>query len=304
MEETAELLDSCFNFQDFKNSEKNTYMKKVVLSNCQLNNNHLIQISKSLEENSSLTFLDLKGNHFRGSLGLEQLSKALQSNKHINHVDISHNHFYETGKWISSVVRCNSTLVFLSLKSTWIDDKEAIYLAKGFCDNHNHSIKTLDLSNNLIGSKGIEHLSNALENVSTLTELQLHGNYITDECISHLGKLIDVHKKLRILDLSSNEIGNIGFQLLAESVEKNHTLTNLNLAMNDADDESMYHFLRIIKYNTNLLVLQLSLFDDIDDKTTLYLKQNIEMNKFSEKKISHYYKFIEHGPMEDISFNI
>ena len=79
-----------------------------------------------------------------------------------------------------------------------------MYLITRLLRDPNCNIKKLDLSINYISQRGIKILADALENNTSLLELNLSDNkLIGSQGINYLGKMLKVNKTLQTLVLSS-----------------------------------------------------------------------------------------------------
>jgi hypothetical protein len=85
---------------------------------------------------------------------------------------------------------------------------------------------------------GAKHLSQMIENNSSMTELHLARNAITTSGMMALSTALERNSTLQLLDLYDNQLGNtrrhdIAVATLMKCMEKNGTLTELNLGNND-----------------------------------------------------------------------
>jgi uncharacterized protein YjbI with pentapeptide repeats len=94
---------------------------------------------------------------------------------------------------------------------------------------YNHSVVTLDLSNNNIGATGAEALAAVLEK-SSLTSLDLNNNQIGDKGAEYLADVLE-KSSLTSLNLRYNKIDYEGAEALAAVLEKS-ILTSLDLGFN------------------------------------------------------------------------
>eukprot|EP00906_Rhabdomonas_costata_P006735 RCo009774 len=75
-------------------------------------------------------------------------------------------------------------------------------------------IEELDLSNNLIGSKGTLALLGVLSACRRLARLSLRGNSLDYKAVTELAQVLKLHPSLTKLDLSNNRVGTAGKALL------------------------------------------------------------------------------------------
>ncbi|CAF3580343.1 unnamed protein product [Adineta steineri] len=115
----------------------------------------------------------------------------------------------------------------------------------------NKTLTQLCLSNNKIGDKGAQYLSEALKKDTTLTTLDLSYNQIGNKGVQHLGEALKKNTTLTILQLQNNQIGAQGSQYLVEALQTNTTLTELYLSRNEIGPQWQQH-LQELTENRNL----------------------------------------------------
>lgn len=103
-----------------------------------------------------------------------------------------------------------------------------------FCSalEQNGSLEILDLTENGLGSKGVEKLSSALQVHKALRELHLAGNHIGCTGATHVSAMLKTNKGISTLDLAENSIGNQGLLALLEGMKLNRALLTVNLRRN------------------------------------------------------------------------
>lgn len=96
---------------------------------------------------------------------------------------------------------------------------------------NNFTVRSLDLSYNSIGDKGIFYLCMALEQNSTLANLNLDATGITDTGAADIAALLRSEKNfsLEFLGLSQNSISYHGMALISEALENHTTLKTLTV---------------------------------------------------------------------------
>ncbi|KAI3907668.1 hypothetical protein MKW98_016312 [Papaver atlanticum] len=86
------------------------------------------------------------------------------------------------------------------------------------------SLKTLDLSNNPLGEKGVRAFSALLKSQSNLEELYLMNDDITKEAAKAVTELIPSTEKLKVLHFYFNRTGDEGAVFIAKIVEASPSL--------------------------------------------------------------------------------
>ncbi|CAF0836502.1 unnamed protein product [Adineta ricciae] len=222
----------------------NKRYKRVRLANNHITAQGALTLGKSLQNNNTLQFLDLRNNSI-GDLGMQIL--------------------------LPQIIRSN--LKILKLESNGITSEGAQYLAE--LVRCNRTLTELYLSQNRLGDVGVELLTNALNEdkrahadhdnkdvapkPSTLQHLYLGDNDITDIGIGYLANMLKSNRTLTWLWLSNNQITNPGLQILSSVlINDNFTLQWLFLNSNKGiDDGSLDTFASLFKYNLSLKTIYL-----------------------------------------------
>ncbi|CAF1461184.1 unnamed protein product [Rotaria magnacalcarata] len=136
----------------------------------------------------------------------------------------------------------------------------------------------LDYFNYSMGDKGIEYLSEGLQNNTTLTTLSISYKDMTNKGMQHLANALKSNTTLTTLHLTSMPIDEAGAQYLADALQKNTTLTTLELGWNKIGPKEAYHFAPGLANNTTLttLILQCS---SLKDGGMEYLADALEKNE-------------------------
>ena len=122
---------------------------------------------------------------------------------------------------------------------------------QGFCE-----LKALNLGDNNITDKAVEHLSTALTHTKcNLNSLVLGDNNITDEAVKYLcTALTHTNCKLKSLHLGGNNITDVGLQHLSTALtHTNCQLNHLNLAGNDNITQKGKNLVKSMKKNCKVL---------------------------------------------------
>lgn len=215
----------------------------------------MLEISKGLEKNKSITAMTLRDNKF-GYEGIEQLLCNTNNDsivtldiyrcseevdislifgkeitlKSLTSLDVSGNRisafrgFPVMAKYIET-----SNLTRLILDYNPIRNNGCLHLANVLCKNT--TLVVLSLSRSLIGDLGAEYLAYGLENNSTLTYLDIQRNSISNAGLIALSKALNKNQTLYYLDLKRNHIGDNG--VIEFSKVKNTTLTSIDLSHNN-----------------------------------------------------------------------
>jgi len=125
-----------------------------------------------------------------------------------------------------------------------------------------HTLRTLDLTDNLISPRGASKLSSAIAQNSTLLSLSLVGNPLGDEGIHSLSLALVKNRTLQNLELLDTQIGPIGAVHLANAMgNADFALQKLDVSCNpnigDAGAEKIVRAL-VSSKNTSLRELNLA----------------------------------------------
>lgn len=101
-----------------------------------------------------------------------------------------------------------------------MSDKSLIMLCEAF--SYNHTIKYLNLANNLIKNAAMTPLADYLsDDKCKLEELSLSGNKIDGNGIAKFSKFVANNKSLIMLDISKNPYNDTNFDIFAKEIAKN-----------------------------------------------------------------------------------
>jgi len=254
-------------------------------------------IAKFLEDNSTLTSLDMRKNSLIGTSGAKDLSSSLMKTKL---------RFF--GKIpLSQFIQNEPKDEELDLSNSDIGDTEAIVIAA--CIKKNTTITSLDLRENFAIQKiGADALSKALMDTSTIqtfgeiplrnliaTELDLSHKNIGDTEAIVISECIKGNTTLLDLNLNGNKITVVGANALSLGLLENKVIKKVNLngeiPLKDLRDgateldlsskgyklEDAIIISTFLKTNTKLLDLKLH-GNEIDEKGAEKLSFGLELN--------------------------
>ena len=244
---------------------------------------NLETLTKSLEENTSLTKLNFSKNHICEQ-GLTYFASIIAKNATITNLDLSlnNNGFISSEKSgldaIGLSLKDNKTLVTLNLSYNSLRKLGAKKIVKGL--KGNSSIKELNLSTNIIGDKGAKYIKDLLSKNKTLTNLDISGNAFTDTGISKIAEGLAKNEALAILDLSLNHITDQGIETIIKSLGSNRTLTKLDLSYNEIGNKGAELILSFIKDHPTISV-EIAHNENISE----YFRNAIALKNNSNKKL-------------------
>ena len=145
----------------------------------------------------------------------------------------------------------------------------------------NLSLRRLSLKGNQVNGKGVEYLSNALSINNTLEMLDLEANNIFDSSSMHsLAKIIRSNQRLKELYLGYNRIDNQGMDILANAFHDKSTIEIFSVNGNKLDDQCLPN----IDHMFNTTNLKLQKFDLCGNMFSLQGKTKLLQIGYSKRK--------------------
>ncbi|XP_011304767.1 leucine-rich repeat-containing protein 45-like [Fopius arisanus] len=121
------------------------------------------------------------------------------------------------------------------------------------------TIRSVDLSDCMLISKGLSRIFEALTEGSALTALNLKGNNIAGAVVSQLGEIFHRNHTLRILNLEWNSLGTDTecFSKFCEGLSCNNSLEELDLRYNQISPLCTEALTKVLTRNKSLKILNL-----------------------------------------------
>jgi|UniRef100_A0A7S4CT89 hypothetical protein len=191
-----------------------------------------IIVANCLLKNSFVEKLVLTQTHL-GDAGITEFAQMLKVNATIRNIHIGVNDITDIGGvMFASAFLVNRTVQHVSAPGNSFGDDTAA--AWAFVLKSNFEIKSLDLSWNAIGYRGIEALSQTFQINNGFT-VELGQNRIGDDGCKFWCDALKKNgtKEMHsVLNLWQNDIGSAGGDAIAELVDKNDRIDLLNLSWN------------------------------------------------------------------------
>lgn len=243
---------------------KSTNFAFVNLSKNTLGDDGAFRLLKEICDSNSIVHLDLSNNDITPE-GFIKISKILSYHPSLTSIDLSsyeglHRNRMSTNgaAALSKAVKNNKILQFLNISGTSLG--EGIELLAAGLEN-NHSLVSMDLSNNSIQGRHIEKLSKVLVSTS-LKDLNLASNKIADEGCEYLANMMigayDAGCPLVKFNLSSNQITHKGAGKLFHALRLNGFIKTFNISGNLFNQGLSLYFPMFLSDNTVLSMLNLS----------------------------------------------
>jgi Ran GTPase-activating protein (RanGAP) involved in mRNA processing and transport len=214
------------------------------------------QLKNILCNNKVLQHLNIRGTGL-GSAGLAEIAAGLYRNTTLKHLNLSNNILGDltSAKTLKDLLRRNKSLTTLHIKNIFFGRTVGAVecIAQGLSGSK--SLQTIDLSNCMLGDRGISALANGLVSRNkTLKSLLLCNNQITS---TGLGVLLDLAaEKLSIVSLllGQNPLGRAGAVLLANALGRNTVPHLKKLFIEDCrvDDEGLQEIASALERNKTL----------------------------------------------------
>jgi Ran GTPase-activating protein (RanGAP) involved in mRNA processing and transport len=260
---------------------RNNQVGELNLSYAKPNEEEVKKLAEALQENKSLTFLNLWSNHI-GDEGVKALAEALQENKSLTSLNLGGDAYgindigVEGAKALAQALQENKSLTSLNLALNNIGAAGAKALAEAL--KVNKSLTSLELGVNKIGAKGAKAIAQALLKNSSLKTLNLRINNICAKGAKALAHALQENKSLTFLNLENNNIGAAGAKAIAQALQENKSLTSLNLEENDIGATGAKALADALQKNKSLTSLDLR-YNKIGDEGTKAIAQALEKNE-------------------------
>jgi hypothetical protein len=153
-------------------------------------------------------------------------------------------------KALSAMLKINTTLQVLDLRTTFIDNQIAAR-ALGQAIAENKSLVELKLSGNCAIDFS-QQLAYALQFNTRLRKLLLSSTHVGDDGAVVLANALEANRTLQILDLTGCKVGHVGASALSQVVTENEVLEELHLADNPVEETGAQALLNALKNNKRL----------------------------------------------------
>ncbi|KAF8792956.1 Protein phosphatase 1 regulatory subunit 37 like protein [Argiope bruennichi] len=173
------------------------------------NEQSLLILGRAFRTGSFLVTLHLENCNIFGR-PLVILVAALKLNNTLLELYLGENKICSAdGLQLGNLLRSNSTLELLDLRTNNLQDLGICHLIDGLCQqaaNCGECLKTLNLSNNNLTRNGMAHINRALLVSESLTNLDLSNNNICDEGIQQMKQGLLTNQSLQQLNLVNTKI--------------------------------------------------------------------------------------------------
>ncbi|XP_040860990.1 NLR family CARD domain-containing protein 3 isoform X1 [Glycine max] len=195
------------------------------------------KLNEFARELRSFPSIDMSGRNF-GDEGLFFLAESLAFNQIAEEVSFAANGITAAGlRAFDGVLQSNITLKTLDLSGNLVGDEGA----KCLCDIlvNNSSIEKLQLNSADLGDVGAKAIAEMLKKNSSLRVLELNNNMIEYSGFSSLAGALLENNSIRNIHLNGNYGGALGANALAKALESNKSIRELHLHGNSIGDEGI-----------------------------------------------------------------
>jgi len=248
-------------------SSQSTDLIHLDLTDTQLGSKGGLVIAQLLRNNNTLQRLNLSRNSI-GTKGMKAIASELTTNSTLQSLDLSYNNIRSRGVTLLAQALDEPTSVCdlrsLNLTGNSVGHKGLQTLSPMLTANR--TIESLYVGINNIGPEGGAHLAFAMKRNYTIKILHINDNNIGPDAASLLfDQLRDDNRTLEILNLAGNNIGTLGAIELTAVFAQNSVLTDINLSGNQIRSDAAVALANALSYNVSLKNLNLS-NNRIDDR--------------------------------------
>lgn len=159
-------------------------------------------------------------------------------------------------KVLSSAIKSMNRLEKINLRGNGIKDSGTFSILNSLNRSH---IRVLDVSNNSLGTRAIETLSEIINDESAvIEEINLENSKISQSGLSKLCRSLMHNKTVKVLNLANNHIGVGSGTHLGDMLDYNSYLESLDLQWNFIRASEAILFFQSLKNNNSVKVLDLS----------------------------------------------
>jgi Ran GTPase-activating protein (RanGAP) involved in mRNA processing and transport len=241
--------------------QRNTTVTDLTIAGYSLGLDHASQLKSILCNNTVLECLNVSGTGLR-SAGLAEIAAGLYRNTTLKHLHLSDNDLGDltSAKTLKDLLRRNKSLTSLTIEDIPFGSTMGAVecIAQGI--RGSRWLQTIDLSNCMLGDRGISALANGLGSCNkTLQTLFLCSNQITSTGLEVLLDLMVEKLLITNLLLDENPLGRAEAILLASALGRNTVphLKQLCIEECGVDDEGLKEIASALERNNTLELIAL-----------------------------------------------
>lgn len=272
-----------------------TTLKELTLSNANIDDELLIILLEGLQQNGSITSLELDSNQFTD---LDRLFQVVLSKPHLKTLSIAgiESGFSPGGSAaICNLLKANQ-LEALDIRwcAIYDDDPRSIIEAL----KYDHTLKVLNMDSDNIGDASGVLLAEWLNKSTCIQHLNIQDNGFGADTCKAFGCALKHHPSLEVLDMSDWSMSSEVWGWLCDGLKNNTRLRRLELNGTSLDETAFKHLKEILATNesiTHLSVLP-SCHDDNQIESffaTILANETLESVKISTERLEGYDKVEE-----------
>jgi hypothetical protein len=182
-------------------------------------------------------------------------SSYLLGNKSIKKLYLGTNNIRSKGiSFISEALKINTTLEYLGLNYSEIEDEGIGVFAENLILNNFSSLKFLHLGHNIITNKHMEKFFSALEKCKLIEEISLEFNLLKDDCVDFIILFMEKNKNIKKILLNNNLFTDDAVLKIFDFLNKNKNEENNkfnNLEMITLSNDKISENVRNYIYTSN-----------------------------------------------------
>jgi len=210
---------------------KSTVLNYLDLSNCKLQLQGLLCISKSLVHVLTLRYLALNHNTISNETAT-QLAKAISKITKLENLGLQNCRLQENGALvIFASMRNKEHMKSLDVSHNKITKRSAAQLSSTLCTIAN-TLTHIKISNCKLRQNRFAELVNSLQFTTSLVGLDISSNVISINVAHKLSSLIDQNCKLKILNVANCALQHDSFLMIMKSIETARNIFHLNISGN------------------------------------------------------------------------
>jgi Ran GTPase-activating protein (RanGAP) involved in mRNA processing and transport len=182
----------------------------------------------ALGYSAKLVHVNLAGNRI-GEKACKLLASAIRGHVSLLTVlNVSSNDIDVAGMdWLALALFEKSSFRVLNLSYNWLDDRAMAMLSRCFSSGH-CAVSNLDVSSNMIGSRGGVRLATILRQCDTLKVLTVRCSDMAAEGLAEFAASLKVTRSLQELHLPDLWSSKYNLQLFAERLKQNTTMIQMS----------------------------------------------------------------------------
>ena len=233
----------------------NTKLEAIDLSNNKLLSSGIIAICHSMKNILNLKKIDISHNcvNFEAA---NDIANVLSLNANLQELNLNNNTLQSCGIITIFNKMNNVKLTHLDISSNKITDEAANDIAIFLLQNNN--LKVLDLSYNLIRTRGTRIIFGNVDTIFSLKVLNLSGNELYDEAVDTMATFISQNPLLEEFDISKNYIQGVGAVKIFKAIQNCPGILKVNMSNNQITDKAGYEIASVISKVTKLREVDLA----------------------------------------------